>query len=318
VKSTAACWVLIVGVLAAGCGRDEDRDDLPVVLSYPKSLQAGFANPTGSPPGADDPRCEPSADHPRPVVLVHGTFNNRASTWNALAPLLKNEGYCVFSLNFGVKRRGSAIGATESMVRSARELAGFVDGVLDATGAEKVDIVGYSQGGLMPRQYLRFEGGAAKVASLIALAPSNHGTTGDLSALAARIAAAPGPLLSVRRAALQRFRRRLDEVCRACAQQLADSPFLARLNTPRETLPGVRYTVIASRYDQVVTPYTSQFLAAGPGVTNITLQDDCPRDHGDHLSMPFDSVALGHVTNALDPDDGSPPRCVRVLPGIGG
>ena len=36
---------------------------------------------------------------------------------------------------------------------------------------------GHSQGGMMPRYYLKFLGGAAKVAKLVGLAPSNHGTT---------------------------------------------------------------------------------------------------------------------------------------------
>ncbi len=317
-KSIAACSVLLASVLALGCGGEDERDDLPVALSYPRSLAAGFASPTGSPPGADDATCEPSDEHPRPVVLVHGTFNNRASTWNALSPLLKNKGYCVFSLNFGARRRGSAIGAIASIDESAKELARFVDGVLRTTGADKVDIVGYSQGGMMPRQYLKFHGGAGKVGALVALAPSNHGTNEKLSKLADEIAEAPGVLRSVRRKAVRSVRLGLDRGCKACAQQLAPSEFIETLNTPRETLPGIRYTVISSKHDQVVTPYTGQFLSPGANVTNITLQDTCERDRGDHLSMPFDSVALGHVTNALDPGNATPPRCVRVRASFGG
>ncbi|CAM5231106.1 Alpha/beta fold hydrolase OS=Streptomyces tendae OX=1932 GN=F3L20_09145 PE=4 SV=1 [Streptomyces tendae] len=53
-----------------------------------------------------------------------------------------------------------------------------------ATGAAKVDIVGHSQGGMMPRHYLKFLGGAAEVNALIGIAPTNHGTTlGGLTAL---------------------------------------------------------------------------------------------------------------------------------------
>lgn len=313
------CGLLLVWGLVSGCGGGGDgRDDLPVVLSFPKSLAVGFEHPTASPPGADDPDCKPSGEHPRPVVLVHGTFNNRASTWNALSPLLKNEGYCVFSLNFGAKRKGSAVGATESIDASARQLARFVDAVLRLTGAGEVDMVGYSQGGMMPRQYLRFHGGATKVASLIGLAPSNHGTNAKFRRMLERIAAAPGSTRSSREKAVAGFLLGLEKRCRACLEQLAGSAFLKRLNTPPETFAGIRYTVISSKYDQVLTPYKEQFLAPGPNVTNITLQDTCKRDRGDHLSMSFDSVALHHVTNALDPDDATPPKCVPVHPGIGG
>jgi triacylglycerol esterase/lipase EstA (alpha/beta hydrolase family) len=57
-----------------------------------------------------------------------------------------------------------------------RELGRFVDAVLGATGARKVSLVGHSQGGMMPRWYVTFLGGASKVDDLVGLAPSNHGT----------------------------------------------------------------------------------------------------------------------------------------------
>jgi pimeloyl-ACP methyl ester carboxylesterase len=310
--------LLVLCTLAIGCGGDDGRTDLPVAYSYPKSLIAGFHHPTGSPPGADAASCKPSEEHPRAVVLVHGTFNNRASTWNALSPLLKNKGYCVFSLNFGAKSTTSGIGAVTAIDGSAKQLARFVDRVLALTGTHKVDIVGYSQGGMMPRQYIKFHGGATKVASLIGLAPSNRGTNRKLSEIANAIADTPGVLRSVRSRLMRRLRSVLDSGCKACAEQLADSEFLAKLNDPYNTVPSIRYTVISTAHDNVVRPYRSQFLAPGPNVTNITLQDSCKLDRSDHLSMPFDSVALHYVTNALDPSNASRPRCVRVRPSIGG
>jgi triacylglycerol esterase/lipase EstA (alpha/beta hydrolase family) len=55
----------------------------------------------------------------------------------------------------------------------------FVNLVLWATGAGKVDVVGDSQGGMMPNYYIKRLGGASKVHTFVALAPSNHGTTLD-------------------------------------------------------------------------------------------------------------------------------------------
>ena len=53
-----------------------------------------------------------------------------------------------------------------------------------------------------------------------------------------------------------------------------------------ETVPGVNYTVIETRDDEVVTPYTNAFLPAAPNVSNITLQNQCPLDASDHLEQP--------------------------------
>ena len=41
-------------------------------------------------------------------------------------------------------------------------------------------MVGHSQGGMMPRYYIKFLGGADKVDDLVGLAPSNHGTSNPL------------------------------------------------------------------------------------------------------------------------------------------
>jgi hypothetical protein len=77
--------------------------------------------------------------------------------------------------------------------------------------------------------------------------------------------------------------------CQACEEQEAGSLFLKALNAGGET-PGVSYTVIESRNDEVVTPCTSAFLS-GRHVTNITLQEQWLLDQGEHLSMPYDHIA---------------------------
>src|SRR4029078_2339595 len=130
---------------------------------------------------------------------------------------------------------------------SAGQLALFVDAVLGATGARKVSLVGHSQGGMMPRWYLKFLGGAAKVDDLVGLAPSNHGTTN------------PGAFVAGA------------TVCQAWDQQRAGSEFLQNLNAGDETPGRVSYTVVETRYDEVVTPFTSAFLAGGDNTANVLL-----------------------------------------------
>jgi triacylglycerol esterase/lipase EstA (alpha/beta hydrolase family) len=235
-------------------------------------------------------------------VLVNGTFANQIDSWNAISPLLKNNGYCVYTFNYGGLFLGQ-IGAYGPVASSAGELRTFVDRVTASTGAAKVDIVGWSQGGMMPRYYLKNLGGAAKVDHLVGLAPSNHGTT--LSGLATLAGYFPGALQLVGAA------------CPACTDQLKGSPFLTALNAGGDTVPGVRYTVIQSKYDEVVTPYTSAFLT-GPNVTNITIQNQCFLDGGEHLSMPYDHIVDRDVLNALDPANAKPILCTPIVPAVGG
>jgi triacylglycerol lipase len=162
--------------------------------------------------------------------------------------------------------------------------------VLAATGARKVSLVGHSQGGMMPRYYVKFLGGASKVDDLIGLAPSNHGTSN------------PGALLLAGAG-----------VCYSCGQQATGSAFLTNLNAGDETPGKVSYTAVETRYDEVVIPYTSAFLS---GATNVLLQDRCPLDVAEHLSIIYDAVALRWVRNALGhpgpADPGFRPSCLPL------
>jgi triacylglycerol esterase/lipase EstA (alpha/beta hydrolase family) len=277
--------------------------ELPVI--YSGAYGYAHTSPNTSPPGANDWSCQPSAAHPRPVVLVHGTFADRSNSWQALSPLLKNNGWCVFALNYGSYSGSGAIGVygVGEIRNSAQELSAFVDQVLASTGAAGVDLVGHSQGGMMPRYYLKFLSGASKVHTLVGLSPSNHGTTVDGIGLLARFF--PGG---------EQFTGAL---CPACEEQIVGSAFLAELNSGGDTVPGVEYTVIQTRYDQVVTPYTSAFLS-GSNVKNILLQSQCVLDLGDHLSMPYDHIADADVLTALDPLHPRHPLCTPILPTEGG
>ncbi|MEV8328711.1 alpha/beta fold hydrolase [Kitasatospora sp. NPDC056731] len=255
-----------------------------------------------SPPGANDWNCRPSAAHPDPVVLVHGTFANRYENWLALSPLLKGLGYCVFALDYGtipgVTSSGSGlllpIGGLGPVPESAAQLGRFVDLVLKATGAAKVDIVGHSQGGMLPNYYLKFLGGAAKVGRMVGLAPSNHGTT--LDGITKLVPYFPG------------VADLIFTVCQACRDQAVGSDFNRTMASRPDTVPGVSYTVISTVYDEVVTPWRTQFLT-GPAVDNEVLQNHCPITLAEHVAIAFSPTALHLVTNALDPAHATPVFC---------
>ncbi|MFX4639398.1 alpha/beta fold hydrolase, partial [Acinetobacter baumannii] len=89
-------------------------------------------------------------------------------------------GYCVYALNYGAnnatKLSGNQMYGVGPIEAAAAELSAFVDRVLAATGKTQVDIVGHSQGGMMPRYYLQVLAGAPKVNHLIGIAPDSHGT----------------------------------------------------------------------------------------------------------------------------------------------
>lgn len=288
VFTASTALVLGSGLPAQAAGTGPETDDFLAAYAYSQ------ANPGVQPAGSNDWSCKPSSQNPRPVVLTHGTFENQYADWSKLAPVLKRTGYCVFSLDYGktnssVSAIPPGVNGTGDIAASAKELGGFVDKVLATTGAAKVDIVGHSQGGMMPRQYLKFEGGAAKVQNLVGIAPSNNGST----------------LFGLNRLIdqLSRFGVTQAAAGEAARQQTAGSDFLAKLNAGGDTLPGVNYTVIATKYDQVVTPYQSGFLKAGPGakVNNITLQNGCEIDYSDHLNIVNSPRAIYFIQKALNP-----------------
>ncbi|MDQ8702747.1 alpha/beta fold hydrolase [Streptomyces sp. LHD-70] len=264
------------------------------------AAQAEPTAPAAAPSsGWNDYDCRPSAAHPRPIVLVHGTFGNSVDNWLGLAPYLVKRGYCVFSLDYGQLPNVPLFHGLGPVEKSAEQLDAYVDKVLAATGAREADLVGHSQGGMMPRHYLKFLGGADEVNALVGIAPSNHGTT--MSGLTKLLDVFPGA------------REFVDENTPALTDQIAGSPFLTKLNEGGDTVPGVTYTVIATKYDQVVTPYASQFLD-GPGVTNVLIQDKCAADLSEHVAIGLtDRLAFHEVANALDPEHAKPTTCLSAV-----
>jgi len=279
--------------------------------NFPRAAATSFFAPTKDPLGANDWSCKLTTAHPEPVILIHGTWENAYDNWNGLSPILKAQGYCVFALNYGNSTGVRALGATGDMVASAQEIATYVNRVVAATGAKKVALVGHSQGGAQARYVANLLLPKGLVDKVIALAPTNHTTT--LSGLTTL-----GDLIG-----LKQFGFTVLEAMKmpaAVQQATPTAPFYVNLNGKGETIPGIDYTVIATKYDEVVTPYTQTFLkaAAGTSVDNITIQNVCALDLSEHVSLSYSKNVAQIVLNKLDPAHPHAIKCYAQAPITGG
>lgn len=152
---------------------------------------------------------------------------------------------------------------------------------MSARAHRRVDVLGYSQGGMVPRWALRFwPGTRSMVHDFVALDPSNHGTV-DANAVC-------------------------QQQCSAADwQQAQGSHFMKALNSRTETFAGIDYTVIFSRADEIVVPNldasgSSSLHTGRGGIANIAVQQICPNDTSDHLAMgTYDPVAYALAVDAF-------------------
>lgn len=249
-------------------------------------------NPQKPPPGANDDSIEVTPDeHPVPIILLNGTGLTQGLNWSVGAPVLANAGYKVYTFNYGnvTDNPNSPMQATGDIAKSAEELDDEIDRVLAETGAEKVILIGHSQGGgILPAYYINnVEGGADKVSQVIGIAPSNHGT--DMNGLVGLLRVpVVGPLVVAV----------VNLVMPAGMQQIVGSDFQDVVYGTQDTNPNVRYTNIITRNDEVVTPFTQQPLE-GDNVTNIILQERFPGYAGGHAGVVLDPRVWSIVLEEL-------------------
>lgn len=303
-RCAAACTVAILTTSAlltvATAGAEPQGVEYgPLQSGWAAAHNYSIAHPDALPIGMNNYGCEPTAAHPHPVVLVNGSFLNSYANWAMYSPQLAADGYCVFGLDYG----GTGFGPyfqTGDMRDSAAELGGFIDDVLARTGADKVDIVGYSQGGMVPYYYMNRLGGADKVDTMVGLAAPVSGSAGY--GVLTALTTTPGISAAIA------------STLPAVVDGTAGSEFIDEMSAGGITRPGVRYVTVSSNADLVV-PLQESELPPAPNVTNVVVQDACPDDHVFHGSVIYDDITLRLVRNALDPGTAVPPSCHLVLPG---
>jgi triacylglycerol esterase/lipase EstA (alpha/beta hydrolase family) len=155
-----------------------------------------------------------------PVVLLHGLAMNRTN-WIWVGRRLAQRGIGPLY--------GTTYFSPQTVARSARHLADFVERVCAREDAQRVDIVAHSLGGVVARYYIERLGGARRIGRLVTIGSPHRGT--ELG----KIGFVPS------------------------ARELTkDSPFLGDLGMPKA---GVAYTSIWSRADAIVVPPESASIA---------------------------------------------------------
>ncbi|KAF9180875.1 hypothetical protein BGZ50_005859 [Haplosporangium sp. Z 11] len=251
--------------------------------------------------GLNNFNCVPSKAHPRPVVLVHSTLLTEESWHPLFAPALVKQGYCVFALTYGRQPGVPFFAGVNRLESSAQEVGNYINSVLKATNTSQVDIVGHSQGGILGRYWIKYLDGAGKVNKMVGISAITHGTY--LSGLVTL-----GQITGL----LDPFQSLVDSFCLGCYDMITDSEFMRKLNAGGDTAPGVTHSYIATKYDEVITPYQSTFTYA-PKVTNQLVQDLCSLSFPEHLLMISSKVVLRWVLNQLDPDNAKTANCLSAF-----
>lgn len=167
-----------------------------------------------------------------PVLLIHGIDDTRA-VMQPLGRYLEDHGWRTFA--FDMVPSNGQVGFDEL----ARQVKRQVAEVRARTGAEKVDLVGFSLGGMVARVYLQELGGVAEVERLVTISSPHHGSL------------------------MAYFRWNvLGEELRP------GSKAYERLNGNLESLSHVRHTAIWTPFDLMILPSWSSVL---PGAREVRI-----------------------------------------------
>ncbi len=113
--------------------------------SWTSAIRFAMKNPGTKVPGTNDFTCKPRKGT-HPVVLIPGTSEDAFITWSYYGPRLKAAGFCAYTFNYNPETHPLVEAAETSgnIYSTAAFMAHFVDRVLKATGAQKVNLVGHS------------------------------------------------------------------------------------------------------------------------------------------------------------------------------
>ncbi len=251
-----------------------------------------------------------------PVVLVHGTAENE-KYWDAMKTSMHDAGMQAFTFEYGQTGFQGLVGSIGQKVGlrgfgdvevSTQQLTDEVATVLDQTGAGRVDLVGHSQGGLLVKNFVA-QDKSDRVANVVQLAPSTHGTT--FSGLADFVGPVGNSIdINGRKPVKDAIYGAASTLAwPSLSQQTVGSRFLEKLDKLPDTKPGVDYLVVSTKDDVVATPYKFQFITAAPGSTAVNIEahslPGVPRDGVVDHGLNTENV-ISAVTNYLKSSQSAP------------
>ncbi|MEH2127226.1 esterase/lipase family protein [Nostoc sp.] len=187
-----------------------------------------------------------------PVLLIHGIDDTEA-VFHKMAAQLRLQGWSVYSLNL-VPNNGD-VGLDEL----AKQVADYVTATF--APEQRLDLIGFSMGGIVSRYYVQRLGGINRVQRFITISSPHYGT------VVAYGSRRPG-----------------------CLQMRPDSIFLKDLNSDAVMLGQIDFTSIWTPYDLMIVPANSSQMPVGTQViVPVTL----------HPWMLTDPRSLRVVTTAL-------------------
>lgn len=160
-----------------------------------------------------------------PVILVHGIWDTSA-IFAPLAQALGQEGWSIYSLNL-IPNDGSV-----RLEKLGEQLADFIQQTLPPH--QKINLIGFSMGGLVSRYYIQRLGGLERTDHFITVSSPHKGT------FTAYVRDLPGYL---------------------CMRPHSD--FLRNLAKDIDTLNQINFTSLWTPFDAMIVPANSSLLGIG-------------------------------------------------------
>ncbi|KAJ5770456.1 uncharacterized protein N7511_002507 [Penicillium nucicola] len=254
--------------------------------------------------GINDFNCKSDSN---PVIFLHGLGATYYEDINFMQYWLQTQGHCTYAQTYGAYDGFPFLGGLKSISESAPEIAAYIKEVVAKTGKDKVDLVGHSEGAFQALYVPKFENVSQLVDKIAAIAPPTHATS------FAHLYDLAYVLGNTTRAVVKDV---LDLVgCPACDEVGPDGAAVLRLNDGQPIVqPGNKVTIIASKYDELVTPPSTSFVDED-GVTNRWIQDTCPLDPVGHIGEAYDLNVWNLVKNVLDDTPDRKFVCLLGSPG---